>query len=75
MSEERKGPLWDAIQRVCGELPEGYEIRLHMENGCGCVKWSSPDGSVELIDGDGYISSDIIEAFDAAIEHSKGLYL
>jgi len=71
MSEERKGPIWDAITKVCGELPEGYEIRLHMENGAGCVEWTAPNGDVELIDGCGYISDDIMDAFDAAVKHSE----
>jgi len=68
LTDERKaGPFWDAIQRACGELPFGYEVRLHMEKDAGCVEWSDPDGNVELIDGEGFISDDINEAIDAAL--------
>lgn len=69
-NDPKKGPIWDAIQRACGELPEGYEIRLHMEKDAGGIEWSAPNGDVELIDGQGFISDDIIEALDAAKEHA-----
>lgn len=68
--DPKKGPIWDAIQRACGELPEGYEIRLHMANGYGGIEWSAPNGDVELIHGEGFVSDDIIEALDAAKEHA-----
>ena len=71
MSDRKKGPIWEAIQRACSDLPEGYEVRLHMENGYGGIEWSTPDGAVELIGGEGFIDSDINEAVDAALEHAK----
>lgn len=73
MSDKKKGPIWEAIQRACGELPEGYEVRLHMENGYGGIEWSAPDGTVELIDGEGFIDSDINEAVDAALAHAEAV--
>lgn len=69
-ADQKKGPIWEAIQHACGDLPEGYEIRLHMEKGFGGVEWSDPDGFDYSIEGEGFVASDIEEAIDAIFEHA-----
>jgi hypothetical protein len=66
--DERKfGALHEACLRACGELPEGFEVRIELENGCGCVVWTDPVGNTTDIEGEGYLSDDVNEAIDAAI--------
>jgi hypothetical protein len=36
--------LQEIANRVCGELPVGWELCLNMENGAGWVKLYNPDG-------------------------------
>ena len=73
-TEDRKGiELWRATLRACGELPEGYEVRIELENGCGMAVWYDAEGERHVIDGDGYLSSDVNEAVDAAIERAAQL--
>lgn len=31
-------PLYEAVERACGELPEGWSIQLCMENGAGWIE-------------------------------------
>ena len=72
--EDRKGiELWRATLRACGELPEGYEVCIELENGCGMAVWYDAEGERHVIDGDGYLSSDVNEAVDAAIERAAQL--
>jgi len=72
--DERKGiELWRATLRACGELPEGYEVRIELENGCGMAVWYDAEGERHVIDGDGYLSDDVNEAVDAAIQRAAQL--
>ncbi|QYG01829.1 hypothetical protein [Massilia sp. NP310] len=67
--EDSKGiELWRATLRACGELPEGYEVRIELENGCGMAVWYDAEGERHVIDGEGYLSDDVNEAVDAAIQ-------
>jgi hypothetical protein len=65
--QRKTGPIWEAIQRACADLPEGYQVHVYMERDSGGVEWYAPDGDVNGIDGEGYISNDINEAIDAAL--------
>jgi hypothetical protein len=70
-AEERKGiELWRATLRACGELPEGYEVRIELENGCGMVAWYDERGERHVIDGEGYLSDDVNEAVELAIQRA-----
>jgi len=70
--EDRNGgALWRATLRACGELPEGYEVRIELENGCGMVVWYDADGERHVIDGEGHLSDDVDEAVDAAIRAAQ----
>jgi len=73
-AEDRKGiELWRATLRACGELPEGYEVCIELENGCGMAVWYDAEGERHVIDGDGYLSDDVNEAVDAAIQRAAQL--
>ena len=63
--------IMQAINHACGSLPEGYEVILEMENGAGGVVWIDDEGERHVIDGEGYISQDINEAVERAIEHAS----
>jgi len=62
--------LWLATLRACGELPEGYEVRIELENGCGMVVWYDDRGERHVIDGEGYLYDDVNEAIDLAIQRA-----
>jgi|GEM_PF-5319058 len=73
-AEDHKGiALWQATMRACGELPEGYEVRIELENGCGMAVWYDDEGERHVIDGEGYLSDDVNEAVDAAIKRAAQL--
>lgn len=44
---ERRVPLYEAIERACGELPDGWSIMLCAEHHAGTVELYRPDGSRE----------------------------
>jgi hypothetical protein len=72
--DDRKGiELWRATLRACGNLPEGYEVRIELENGCGMAVWYDAEGERHVIDGEGYLSDDVNEAVDAAIQRAAQL--
>lgn len=57
----------DPIQRACGELPEGWEIRMCMENGAGWIDIYDPAGEKLEFDSDAdHFDWCIHEAIDAA---------
>jgi len=62
--------LWLATLRACGELPEGYEVRIELENGCGMAVWYDAEGERHVIEGEGYLSDDVNEAVDLAIQRA-----
>jgi hypothetical protein len=59
-----------AMQRACRELPEFYQVHVELENGCGCVVWHDKFGASHSIEGEGFLSDDIDQAIDDALEHS-----
>lgn len=65
--------LWLATLRACGELPEGYEVRIELENGCGMAVWYDTEGERHVIEGEGYLSDDVSEAVDMAIQRAAQL--
>lgn len=62
--------IMEAINHACSKLPVGYEVILEMENGAGGVVWTDDEGERYVIDGEGYISQDIHEAVERAINHA-----
>ena len=34
----------DVIEKICGQLPDGFEIQLYMEKGAACVTLTDGDG-------------------------------
>lgn len=42
---ESKVPLYEAVERACGELPDGWAITLQMENGAGWVELYDAEGN------------------------------
>ena len=43
-AERNKVPLYEAVERACGDLPEGWKVELHMENGAGWIELYDPEG-------------------------------
>lgn len=37
-------PLYEAIERACGHLPEGWKIEIHCERGSGWVELYDDQG-------------------------------
>ena len=37
-AECTKVPLYEAVERACGDLPEGWRVELHMENGAAWIE-------------------------------------
>ncbi|HEX8610214.1 MAG TPA: hypothetical protein VF800_02915 [Telluria sp.] len=66
-ADEPGGALADALNRCCAELPEGYVITIGVERDSGWVAFSDPNGADFDIAGEGHLSDDVIEAFDACV--------
>jgi len=43
----------EIINKICGRLPDGFMINLHMENGAAWVELITPSGMIDDIDGGG----------------------
>lgn len=67
-----------AIDRAASELPDGFDIRIDIENGCGTVYLRNrgdegPGRLWRMIDGGGEpMSSEINLAIDEALESTQG---
>jgi hypothetical protein len=61
----------DPVQRACGELPEGWEIEITLEQGAGCVYLIDPTGERTDIDSADKFDWTIHEAIDAALTTSQ----
>ena len=62
----------DAIQRACGDLPEGWTVRIDMENGAGIVELYDDElERIEFPADSGSIAQDINRAIDRAIEITR----
>jgi hypothetical protein len=61
--------FYAACERACGELPDGWEVRVCLENGSGTVELCSPDGFSEYmdVDDDDRLTAEVNAAVDAAI--------
>ncbi|MFM0243842.1 hypothetical protein [Paraburkholderia sediminicola] len=57
----------DPVQRACGELPEGWEIEILLENGAGCVYLIDPRGKRTDIDNADKFDWTIHNAIEAAL--------
>jgi hypothetical protein len=62
----------DPVQRACGELPEGWEIEITLEQGAGCVYLIDPTGERTDIDSADKFDWTIHEAIDAAMSQHTG---
>lgn len=47
---QRQSAIGKAIERACGELPEGFELHVECENGAGGVRLWNPGGEQEMED-------------------------
>lgn len=47
---QRQSAIGKAIERACGELPEGFELHVECENGAAGVRLWHPDGEQETED-------------------------
>lgn len=57
----------DPVQRACGELPEGWEIEILLENGAGCVYLIDPKGERTDFDNADKFDWTIHDAIEAAL--------
>jgi len=46
---DRRVPLYEAIERACGEIPDGWSIQLCIERWAGWVELRDADG-VQVVD-------------------------
>ena len=70
MTEEEK--VGRALLRACTDLPEGWTIRIDLENGAGDIEISDSKGDILALDLSGEPFSDQINAhIDYAIEFVK----
>jgi len=58
-----------ALQQAAGELPDGYTIRVEVEQGAGWVEWSGGDAE-GAIDHDGLLADEVLQALADAKEHA-----
>lgn len=71
---ESKVPLYEAVERACGELPNGWTIELHMERGAGWVELYDVEG-VEVKDfptNNERLDYTVGDAIDAALAQTSG---
>ena len=64
--------LYEAAERVCKELPEGYEVTIRMENGAGWVELETPTGTLS-IDCPDTLEEGVLEALERALAEDKGV--
>ena len=62
--------LHDLTQLVCGELPEGFEMEIHLENGYGGVKLEMDDGGE--VEGDELADSNLETQIIELVKLAKG---
>lgn len=66
----------DAFRRAAEKLPVGYVVRVDAVKGSVVTEWTGPIREWKVIDGDGFLSMDLNQAIDAALEHhAKGTYI
>ena len=71
---ERWSEIGKSIERACGELPEDFEINIHLENGAGTVVLLYPNGEeCENFPHDDGLAGVVNAAIDAAIAAAKGM--
>ena len=69
---ERWSEIGKSIERACGELPEDFEITIHLENGAGTVVLLYPNGEeCENFPHDDGFAGVVNAATDAAIAAAK----
>ena len=67
-------PLYEAVERACGELPDGWTIQLHMENGAGWVELYDDTGCQvdDFPTNNERLDYTLNDAIDAALAASTG---
>lgn len=65
---DRQVPLYEAIQRAAGELPEGWEIRLCVEHHAGWVELIGPDGTEDFATNNERLDYTVTDALEHAIQ-------
>lgn len=71
--EVRHVPLYEAVERACGELPDGWAITLQMERGAGWIELYDAEG-VEVADfptNNERLDYTLLDAVDAALSAHK----
>jgi hypothetical protein len=58
-----EGKMEEIINKICGQLPEGFMINLGMENGAAWVELIQPSGmTIDIDGGDSTITEQLNEA-------------
>lgn len=71
-SLRKDAELHKQIQRACGDLPEGWEIRLSLENGAGWFDLFDDNGNhVEFASNHENLAETLSDAIDAAMGEGK----
>lgn len=70
--KELDSALSSEVYRACEDLPEGWSIRIDLENGYGGVVLIDPDGEENELPVDGLLSDAMRESIAAAQTATKG---
>ena len=62
--------LYEVSERVCKELPEGYEIKINLEKGAGGVVLETPTETIYIDCPEG-LEEGVIEALEMALSEDK----
>lgn len=65
---DRHVPLYEAINRAAGELPEGWEIRLCVEHHAGWVELIGPDGKKDFATNNERLDFTVTDALEHALQ-------
>lgn len=63
-----EGPLFDVVNKICGELPEGYEVSLKMEKGSASVEFETLTDSFNIDSDDMNLTGQLEKALSEAKE-------
>jgi len=71
LAQEHGPKLWLAINKAAGELPEGCEIHIEIENGAAWVNGYNAAGRYVDFDQTHELPEDITEALRVIIEENE----
>ncbi len=74
-AQENARDMEAEAMRACSDLPEGWEIEIHLERGYGVVTLIDPKGNDDELPVDGTLFDALKESIDQAIQAYAGVAL